>query len=84
MRSRSGSRRILNSLGQDDIYVDMTFAKVIDEKGLDATTEDFGTRFRDAKYGLWHANLGSSEVGASIGKAQRGSTGLVQGSGKGA
>jgi ADP-ribosylglycohydrolase len=49
--------RILNSLEQDDLYVDMTFAKVIDEKGLDATTEDFGVRFKDARYPLWHANL---------------------------
>jgi ADP-ribosylglycohydrolase len=49
--------RILNSLGQDDLYVDMTFAKVIDEKGLDATTEDFGAQFKEAKYALWHANL---------------------------
>ena len=35
----------------------MTFAKVLDDKGLDATTEDFGAMFRDAKYALWHANL---------------------------
>jgi hypothetical protein len=49
--------RVSNSLGQDDLYVDMTFAKVLDDKGLDATTEDFGAMFRDAKYSLWHANL---------------------------
>jgi len=48
---------VTNSLNQDDLYVDMTFAKVLDDKGLDATTEDFGTAFRDAKYPLWHANL---------------------------
>ena len=35
----------------------MTFAKVLDDKGLDATTEDFGAMFKDAKYSLWHANL---------------------------
>jgi len=49
--------RISNALSQDDLYVDMTFAKVLDDKGLDASTEDFGAMFRDAKYGLWHANL---------------------------
>ena len=49
--------RVSNSLNQDDLYVDMTFAKVLDDKGLDATTEDFGAMFRDAKYRLWHANL---------------------------
>ena len=49
--------RVSNSLGQDDLYVDMTFAKVLDDKGLDATTDDFGAMFREAKYQLWHANL---------------------------
>jgi hypothetical protein len=49
--------RVSNSLGQDDLYVDMTFAKVLDDKGPDATTEDFGAMFRDSKYALWHANL---------------------------
>lgn len=49
--------RVSNSLNQDDLYVDMTFAKVLDDKGLDATTEDFGAMFREAKYDLWHANL---------------------------
>ena len=46
-----------NALRQDDLYVDMTFAQVLDDKGLDATTEDFGAMFRDAKYRLWHGNL---------------------------
>ena len=49
--------RLSNSIHQDDLYVDMTFAKVLDDKGVDATTEDFGSMFRDAKYALWHANL---------------------------
>lgn len=48
---------VKNALHQDDLYVDMTFAKVLDDKGLDATTEDFGEMFKDAKYRLWHANL---------------------------
>ncbi len=46
-----------NALRQDDLYVDMTFAQVLDDKGLDATTDDFGAMFRDAGYHLWHANL---------------------------
>jgi hypothetical protein len=49
--------RISNSINQDDLYVDMTFAKVLDDKGIDATTEDFGAMFKDARYALWHANL---------------------------
>src|SRR6478672_4528899 len=49
--------RITNSLNQDDLYVDMTFAKVLDDKGVRATTADFGAMFKDAQYALWHANL---------------------------
>lgn len=51
--------RLRNAIHQDDLYVEMTFAQVLDEKGLDATTEDFGAMFRDAEYSLWHANLGA-------------------------
>ncbi len=49
--------KVDNALNQDDLYVDMTFAKVLDDKGLNATTDDFGAMFREAKYRLWHANL---------------------------
>ena len=48
---------VADSIRQDDLYVDMTFAQVLDDKGLDATTEDFGEMFKDAEYHLWHANL---------------------------
>lgn len=49
--------RVSNALDQDDLYVDMTFTRVLEEKGLDARTEDFGAMFREARYRLWHANL---------------------------
>ena len=49
--------KVREALDQDDLYVDMTFAQVLDDKGLDATTEDFGAMFREADYRLWHANL---------------------------
>ena len=48
---------VSESLNQDDLYVDMTFAKVLDDKGIHATTADFGAMFRNAQYRLWHANL---------------------------
>lgn len=51
------AQRLRNAINQDDLYVDMTFAQVLDDKGLDATTVDFGNMFRDARYQLWHANL---------------------------
>jgi hypothetical protein len=53
------SEMIRSSLDQDDLYVEMTFAEVLDDKGLDATTEDFGAVFKNAGYRLWHANLGA-------------------------
>ncbi len=45
------------SLRQDDLYIQMTFAQVMDERGIYATTEDYAAMFRDSKYPLWHANL---------------------------
>jgi hypothetical protein len=49
--------RLREALTQDDLYVDMTLAQVLDDHGLDATTEDVGRMFRDVRYRLWHANL---------------------------
>ena len=48
---------VANALDQDDRYVEMTFATVLDSKGLDSTTQDFGDLLKDAPYRLWHANL---------------------------
>jgi hypothetical protein len=51
--------RVDNSLDQDDLYVEMTFAKVMDDIGLKAKCVDYGNAFRDSKYNLWHANAGA-------------------------
>ena len=50
------AERIMDAIQQDDLYVDMTFAEVMDRYGLEATTEQFGEMFKDSKYSLWHAN----------------------------
>lgn len=50
---------VTNALGQDDLYVEMTFAKVMDDIGLDATCEQYGEAFKNSKYRLWHANAGA-------------------------
>ncbi|MBZ0254520.1 ADP-ribosylglycohydrolase family protein, partial [bacterium] len=42
---------------QDDLYVEMTFARVMDEKGLDAPMSAYGEAFAQSKYWLWHANF---------------------------
>jgi hypothetical protein len=54
--------RLENALQQDDLYVDMTFAEVMDRIGLDATTQDFGDAFRNTKYSLWHANAAARRL----------------------
>ena len=48
--------RVSNSIHQDDLYVEMTFAAVMDKTGLNATIEQYGEAFKDSKYSLWHAN----------------------------
>jgi hypothetical protein len=45
-----------NAIDQDDLYVEMTFARVMDVVGLNATTADYGEAFKNSKYRLWHAN----------------------------
>ena len=50
---------ISEALRQDDLYVQMSFAAVVDAKGLDATTDDFGAMFATTKFNLWHANQAS-------------------------
>jgi hypothetical protein len=53
---------IRGALDQDDLYVEMTFAGVMDKVGLGATTEQYGEAFRDSKYRLWHANLAARRL----------------------
>jgi acetyl esterase/lipase len=54
--------KIENAIDQDDLYVEMTFAEVMDRVGLDATTEQYGDAFRDSKYNLWHANAAARKL----------------------
>jgi ADP-ribosylglycohydrolase len=53
---------VTNSIKQDDLYVEMTFAEVLDKQGLDATTEQFGEMFKNSKYMLWHANASARRL----------------------
>jgi hypothetical protein len=54
--------RLENAIRQDDLYVDMTFAEVMDRLGLEATTEDYGEAFKNTKYSLWHANAAARRL----------------------
>ena len=53
---------VSNAIQQDDLYVEMTFAEVMDEKGLEATTEQYGEMFKDSQYQLWHANAAARRL----------------------
>jgi hypothetical protein len=55
-------KRLENAIDQDDLYVEMTFAEVMDTVGLAATSEQYGEMFRDSKYQLWHANAAARRL----------------------
>lgn len=45
-----------NAIGQDDLYVEMTWLACLEDHGLDVTYEQAGKAFADTKFGLAHAN----------------------------
>lgn len=51
-----------NAIDQDDLYVEMTFSKVMDDRGIDASSAAYGAAFRDSQYHLWHANAGARRI----------------------
>ena len=48
--------RVGNSIGQDDIYVELSFLEAIEKYGLDITNEQMGKSYAATEFGLWHAN----------------------------
>lgn len=48
-----------NTIHQDDLYVEMTFSQVMDDAGLEATSQQYGEAFKNSQYHLWHANAGA-------------------------
>jgi hypothetical protein len=47
---------LVNVWGQDDLYVEMTFLRSLEEYGLDVSMRQAGIDFAKSKYMLWHAN----------------------------
>ena len=47
---------IAESLGQDDIYVEMSFLEALEKYGLDITWDEAGKAFAGTGFKLWHAN----------------------------
>jgi len=47
---------MINQQYQDDIYVEMTFLKTLEDYGFDVSIRQAGIDFANSKYMLWHAN----------------------------
>ncbi|MDR2849198.1 MAG: ADP-ribosylglycohydrolase family protein, partial [Verrucomicrobiota bacterium] len=47
---------INNAFGQDDLYVEMTFLRSLEEHGLDVSIRQAGIDFANSEYMLWCAN----------------------------
>ncbi|HQN00211.1 MAG TPA: ADP-ribosylglycohydrolase family protein, partial [Candidatus Hydrogenedentes bacterium] len=47
---------MINQYGQDDLYVEMTFIRSLEEHGWSVSARQAGIDFANSKYELWHAN----------------------------
>ena len=45
-----------DAFGQDDLYVEMTFLRTLEEYGLDVSIRQAGIDFANSGYALWDAN----------------------------
>ncbi len=50
------SSEMVNQQYQDDIYVEMTFLKTLEDYGFDVSIRQAGIDFANSQYMLWHAN----------------------------
>lgn len=48
---------MINQHYQDDLYVEMTFLKTLEDYGFDVSIRQAGIDFANSRYQLWHANL---------------------------
>lgn len=47
---------MVNQFHQDDLYVEMTFLRSLEEHGWDVSIRQAGIDFANSRYPLWHAN----------------------------
>ncbi len=47
---------MVNQFHQDDIYVEMTFLRTLEQYGFDVSIRQAGIDFANSQYELWHAN----------------------------
>jgi hypothetical protein len=48
--------RVSNAIGQDDLYVEMTFLRTLEQYGIDVSIRQAGLDFANSGYPLWCAN----------------------------
>jgi hypothetical protein len=48
---------MVNVWNQDDLYVEMTFLRSLEQYGLDVSIRQAGVDFANSKYQVWHANM---------------------------
>ena len=53
---------MVNQFGQDDIYVEMTFIRSLEEYGADVSIRQAGIDFANSGYMLWHANKAGRDL----------------------
>ena len=51
----------VNVFGQDDLYVEMTFIKTMEDYGIDCSIQQAGLDFANSEYMLWGANEAARE-----------------------
>lgn len=47
---------MVNQFWQDDLYVEMTFLRTLEQHGLGVSIRQAGIDFANSRYSLWHAN----------------------------
>ncbi|HPU96425.1 MAG TPA: ADP-ribosylglycohydrolase family protein [Candidatus Hydrogenedentes bacterium] len=47
---------MINQFEQDDLYVEMTFLRTLEQYGLNVSARQAGIDFANSRYPLWHAN----------------------------
>jgi len=58
---RWSDEMINNAFGQDDLYVEMTFIRTLEQYGLDVSPRQAGIDFANSEYALWCANNAGRE-----------------------
>jgi hypothetical protein len=52
----------INQYDQDDLYVEMTFLRTLEQHGLGVSSRQAGIDFANSRYPLWHANKAGRDL----------------------